>query len=205
MVSATDVQECRRRLFVDGAVSPAVLKATMCLPATQRTETIDGAHYWDGGFMGNPPLTPLVDHVRDLGCVDVILVTTTPLHRDGVPRTARQILDRLNEIAFSSALVHEVNAVETLNRLIDDGKVVKNSGLRRVNLHRIDGDADLKTLGIYSKDAPSWDFLVHLRDLGRAAFERAWPEIEAALGKRSSWDSAPLCDQVTARGALRKT
>lgn len=203
LVAATDVQECRRQIFVDGAVSPDALKASLCVPTALRSVEIGQGHYWDGGYMGNPPLSPLLDQVRGAGCDDVVLVTVNPLHRDGVPRSARQILDRLNEITFSAAMVHEVNAIETLNRLVDAGHVTKAAGLRRVNLHRIHADVELSRLGIYSKDAPAWDFLVHLRDLGRDAFDRSWPEIQAALGQKSSWDTADICDHVVARRALR--
>ena len=203
MVAATDVEECRRQLFVDGAVSPDALKASACLPSAFQAVSIAGSAYWDGGYMGNPPLTPLVDCLRRADCSDILLVTLNPLHREGVPRSARQIMDRLNEITFSASLVHEVNAIETINRLIDADQIRPESGYRRINLHRIHADDDMARLGIYSKDAPSWDFLRHLRGLGHAAFKRLWPEIEAALGKSSSWDTKSLCDRMLAREAIR--
>lgn len=203
MVAATDVRECRRQLFVDGAVSPDALKASACLPSTFQAVSIGDSVYWDGGYMGNPPLIPLVDCLRREECSDLILVTVNPLHREGVPRTARQIVDRLNEITFSASLVHEVNAIETINRLIDDGHVSTESGYRRINLHRIHADDQMAPLGVYSKDAPSWDFLSHLRDLGNRAFEDLWPEIAAALGRTSSWDTKAVCDHMLARQALR--
>lgn len=203
MIAATDVEECRRQLFVDGAVSPDALKASACLPSAFQPVTIAGSTYWDGGYMGNPPLTPLVECLRQAECSDLLLVTVNPLHRDGVPRGARQIMDRLNEITFSASLVHEVNAIETINRLIDADQIRPESGYRRINLHRIHADEELSTLGIYSKDAPSWDFLKHLREVGQGAFKRLWPEIEAALGKQSSWDTKIVCDRMLAREALR--
>ncbi|MBX9634176.1 MAG: patatin-like phospholipase family protein, partial [Magnetospirillum sp.] len=123
--------------------------------------------------------------------------------REGVPRSARQIMDRLNEITFSASLVHEVNAIETINRLIDADQIRADSGYRRINLHRIHADDEMSKLGIYSKDAPSWDFLKHLRVLGHEAFQRMWPAINDALGKTSSWDTKVLCDRVLAREAIR--
>ncbi|MGE5514766.1 MAG: patatin-like phospholipase family protein [Bacteroidota bacterium] len=203
MVAATDVEECRRQLFIDGAVSPDALKASACIPSAFQAVTIDGGTYWDGGYMGNPPLTPLVDCLRQSDCSDLLLVTLNPLRRDGVPRTARQIMDRLNEITFSASMVHEVNAIETINRLIDADQIRPESGYRRINLHRIHADDAMADLGVYSKDAPSWDFLDYLRELGHGAFKRLWPEIDAALGKTSSWDTKELCDRALAREALR--
>jgi len=203
LVAATDVQECRRQIFVDGAVSPNALKASACVPTALNSVEIDHRHYWDGGYMGNPPLSPLLQRVRGAECDDLVLISVNPLHREGVPRTPRQIVDRLNEITFSASMVHEVNAIETLNRMVDAGLVVKGRGPRRINLHRIHADVELARLGIYSKDAPAWDFLVHLRDLGRSACDASWVEIEAALGKNSSWDTESICDHVVARGALK--
>lgn len=203
MVAATDIEECRRQLFVDGAVSPEALKASACLPGGFQPVTIAGSAYWDGGYMGNPPLAPLVECLRQNECSDLVLVTLTPLHRDGVPRGPRQTLDRLSEITFSASLVHEVNAIETINRLIDADQIRPEAGYRRINLHRIHADEEMTRLGVYSKDAPSWDFLKHLRDQGQQAFARLWPEIAAALGKRSSWDTKALCDRMLAREALR--
>ncbi|HLO76989.1 MAG TPA: patatin-like phospholipase family protein [Magnetospirillum sp.] len=203
MVAATDVEECRRQLFIDGAVSPDALKASTCIPSAFQAVTIAGSTYWDGGYMGNPPLTPLVDCLRREGCSDLLLVTLNPLQREGVPHTARQIMDRLNEITFSASLVHEVNAIETINRLIDADQIRPESGYRRINLHRIHADEEMAQLGIYSKDAPSWDFLRHLREVGHEAFRRLWPQVSAALGKESSWDTKALCDRTLSRESLR--
>ncbi|CAA7612338.1 Alpha-beta hydrolase family esterase [Candidatus Terasakiella magnetica] len=207
VVAATDVEECRRQLFIDGAVSPDVIRASACQPTNFQTIAINDHHYWDGGYMGNPPLTPLIECLRETDAHDVILVTLNPLHRSGPPKGPRQMLDRLSEITFNSSLVHEVNAIETINRLIDAGMVKDQAPGRqhpyhRVNLHRIHADEDIAKLGVYSKDAPAWDFLVHLRDLGREAFTKAWPSIQPALGKSSSWDTTSLCDSILARKAI---
>ena len=206
-VAATDIADCRRQLFLDGAVSPDVIKATSCLPTSFQSVTIGDRAYWDGGYMGNPPLTPLIECMRDTDTHDLVVVTLNPLHRAGPPVGPRQMLDRLNEVTFNSSLVHEVNAIETINRLIDAGMVKdpppgRQHPFTRVNLHRIHADEDMAKLGIYSKDAPAWDFLVHLRDLGRATFKAAWPELKSALGKHSSWDTTAMCDRILARRAI---
>jgi NTE family protein len=209
MVAATDVGECRRQIFVDGAVSPDAIRASTCAPATLQSVAIGNSHYWDGGYMGNPPLTPLVERLREVDADDLVLVSLTPLHRDGPPpQTPRQVGDRLNEITFNASLVHEVNAIETINRLIDAGMIrnppAGQHPFRRVNLHRIHADAELAALGFYSKDAPAWDFLVYLRDLGREAFLKSWPVIQPALGTGSSWDTKTVCDQILARTAITR-
>lgn len=206
VVAATDIAECRRQLFVDGAVSPAVIKATNAQPTSFQAVTIGEKGYWDGGYMGSPPLTPLIEGLRENDAHDLVVVTMNPLRREGTPHGPRQMLDRLNEVTFNSSLIHEVNAIETINRLIDSG-MVKDPPARerpylRINLHRIHADEEIVKLGIYSKDAPSWDFLVHLRDLGREAFKSAWPSIQPALGKHSSWDTTTMCDSILSRKAI---
>ncbi|RAU23222.1 alpha/beta hydrolase [Paramagnetospirillum kuznetsovii] len=206
VVAATDVAECRRQLFIDGAVSPDVIKATNAQPTHFQTATIGGRAYWDGGYMGNPPLTPLIEGLRENEAHDLLVVTMNPLRRDGAPHGPREILDRLNEVTFNSSLIHEVNAIETINRLIDAGMVkdppARQRPYHRINLHRVHADEEIAKLGIYSKDAPAWDFLVHLRDLGRQAFKAAWPQIKPALGKSSSWDTTAMCDSILARKAI---
>jgi NTE family protein len=205
VVAATDVEECRRKLFVDGAVSPDVIRATNCSPTNFQAAEVDGHAYWDGGYMGNPPLTPLIECMREHDASDLVVVTLNPLKRPGAPKGPRQILDRLNEISFNSSLVHEVNAIETINRMIDAGMVQppsREQPFKRLNLHRIHADEEIAGLGVYSKDAPAWDFLVHLRDLGREAFKASWPLIQKALGQHSSWDTTELCDSILARKAI---
>jgi NTE family protein len=209
IVAATDVTQCRRQIFVDGAVSPEVLKATTCTPAPMHAVQIGEDYYWDGGYMGNPPLTPLVERLREADADDLIVVTVNPLLRAGPPpATPRHVADRLTEVAFNASLVHEVNAIETINRLIDAGMIKDpppgQHPFRRVNLHRIHADDELASLGTWSKEAPAWDFLTWLRDLGRDAFRRHWEAIEPALGKRSSWDTKTVCDHILARAAITR-
>ena len=46
---------------------------------------IDGEAYWDGGYSGNPTITPLI---RECASNDTILVQVNPVERPGTPRTA---------------------------------------------------------------------------------------------------------------------
>ncbi len=80
---------------------PDVLLASACLPTMFQAVEIEGEPYWDGGYSGNPTITPAgARHaIRD----DTILIQINPVERPGVPRTARDILNRLNEISFNAA------------------------------------------------------------------------------------------------------
>lgn len=152
--------------------------------------------YWDGGYLGNPPLAPLLDHAHD-----VMLVLVNAFHRDAMPpHSARAILDRLNEITFNASVVLEINAIEAINRLLAE---LAAAGLRYdgrykpIRLHAIQNDAFSEQLGFVSKSSTSWQFLSHLHDVGYETAEawlRAHPD---AAGNRSSFNvKAELTDKV---------
>ncbi|MFD2233255.1 patatin-like phospholipase family protein [Phaeospirillum tilakii] len=207
VIAATDIGEGRRQLFVDGAVSPDALRASTCRPAPFAAIEIEDRAYWDGAFLGNPPLTCLIERLRQREAEDLLLVTINPVRRDGPPpRTLRQVADRISELTANAALIHEINTIETINRLIGSGMIAApppgQHPFRRIHLHRIEADAEIARLGVYSKEAPGWEFLVHLHALGRQSFEKSWPTLAEALGQRSSWDSAALCDSILARSAI---
>src|SRR5271165_2512115 len=79
-----------------------VLLASACLPTMFQAIEIDGEPYWDGGYAGNPIISPLV---RESDASDVILVQINPRERRETPRSANEILNRLNEISFNAPLM----------------------------------------------------------------------------------------------------
>jgi len=92
-VTATSVRTGSGRVFRNDQITPDVLLASACLPTMFQAIEIDGEPYWDGGYSGNPTITPLV---RECSSSDTILVQINPVERSGTPRSARDILDRLN-------------------------------------------------------------------------------------------------------------
>ena len=99
------VHSGRGHVFRNADITPDVLLASGCLPTMFQAVEIDGEFYWDGGYSGNPTITPLV---RECKSHDTILVQINPINRTTVPRSARDILDRLNEISFNSPLLKEL-------------------------------------------------------------------------------------------------
>ena len=144
---------------------------------------IDGEHYWDGGYVGNPTITPLV---RETDSHDTILIQINPIVRDGVPKTAREILNRLNEVAFNSPLVKELRMIALLNKVADvgDGEGARWASMR---IHRIASDR-VTEVDSSSKLITEWPFLLALRDEGRRSAELFLQEHRANLGKRSTLD-----------------
>ena len=57
-VTATNVHTGRGRVFRNAELTPEVLLASACLPTMFQAIEMDGEPYWDGGFAGNPTITP---------------------------------------------------------------------------------------------------------------------------------------------------
>ena len=183
-ISATNVRTGKVRVFRTFEMTSDVLCASACLPFMFRAVEIEGEHYWDGGYMGNPAIFPLIYHSATN---DVVIVQINPLERDEVPTTARGIMDRVNEISFNSTLMREMRAVHFVTKLIESGKLNPEE-YRRMNVHMIEADAVIKTLGASSKLNATPEFLLHLRNVGRKAAGDWIDRNFDALGARSTVD-----------------
>jgi len=195
-LTATDVTSNGRVIFSQPDISTAALRASSCLPADFKAVSIGGVPYWDGGYLGNPSLTPLLDHAQDL-----LLVLVNAFHRDGMPpHSARGILDRQNEITFNASVVLEVNAIEAINTLLAElaeAGVPYAGRYKPIHIHAIRNDAFVEKLGFVSKNSTSLNFLIALRDAGYKTAEAWLAEHGRKVGERSSVDvRAELTDRV---------
>jgi NTE family protein len=186
-VAATNVRTGLPRVFRQGEITLDAVMASACLPTLFKAVEIGGEAYWDGGFMGNPVLFPLVD---ESDCRDLVIVQINPIRRDEVPRSAAGILNRMNEITFNASLIKELRAITLLRQLIE-AEGLEQERYRDMRLHRIGGEG-LEHLSVSSKLNAEWEFLCHLRDLGRAAAERWLAENFEALCVRSTFDPSSL-------------
>ncbi|SEQ43480.1 NTE family protein [Faunimonas pinastri] len=197
-ISATNVIDGSVKVFSGPELSAEAVMASACLPHVFQAVEIDGVPYWDGGYMGNPSLFPLF---YETVTEDILLVQINPVERREVPRSAREILNRLDEITFNASLMSELRSIDFVSRLVDEGKLDRRE-YKRIRLHAVAADAALNSLSTTSKYNTEWDFLTHLRDLGRAA-ATDWLESGAdAVGLRPGIDlSARLAPGGTGRGA----
>jgi NTE family protein len=182
-ISATNVHTGRVRVFDTTELTADVVMASACLPMLFHAVEIDGVPYWDGGFMGNPVMFPFFD---SCGSRDVLLIQINPIERTSTPRSARDIINRLNEITANSSLMKELRAIEFVSRLIDQGKLDPGE-YRQVLLHRVYDD-ELERLSASSKLNAESAFLEYLRDLGREAAQRWLDSCFEHVGQRSSVD-----------------
>ena len=186
-ITATNVHTGKGRVFRNAEITPDVLMASACLPTMFQAVEIDGESYWDGGYSGNPSMGPLI---RECVSQDTILVQINPIERPETPRSARDILNRLNEVAFNAVLLKELRLMALLRQL-PDSESPEIQMLSKMRIHRIASDL-LAGLGSSSKVNAEWEFLTLLRDEGRRSADAFLAAHGADLGVRSSFDLEPL-------------
>jgi NTE family protein len=189
-ITATNVRTGRGHIFRNPEITPDVLLASACLPTMFQAIVIDGDAYWDGGFAGNPTITPLI---RESDAHDTILVQINPRERPDTPRSASEILNRLNEISFNSPLMKELRMIALLRQVADPGT---GEGARwaQMRTHRIMTDM-LAELGASSKLNAERDFVEMLWTEGRRAAAEFLDRHGEDLGKRSSSDLDVLLEE----------
>ena len=162
-ICATNVRTGRGKIFSGEQVTADAIMASACLPQLFKAVEIDGECYWDGGFSGNPALYPLIYETRSR---DILLVQINPKESDVSPDTAREIMDRMNEITFNASLLAELRAIEFVVKLLEQ-KRLDPERYKHVLMHRIDGGSVLKPFGASSKVRADMGMVRKLFELGR--------------------------------------
>jgi len=183
-VCATNVLNGRLRVFERRELSAAAVMASACLPQLFQAVEVEGEHYWDGGFSGNPPIFPLIYMG---GCQDIVIVQLNPINIPQVPRDMRAIMDRINTLAFNSSLMREMRMIRFITELIDRGDLDGERYLR-VFIHTIDAEPEIAALDPASKLNADRDFLDHLFQLGTAQAEAFLRMHWESIGVRPSTD-----------------
>ena len=181
---ATNVRSGKVKIFAGKEISVSAVMASACVPTMFHAVEIDGEAYWDGGYMGNPALFPLIYNCKS---TDIVIVHINPLFRKEVPHTADDILNRINEISFNSSLMREMRAVSFVTKLVTQNRIVEG-GLKHMLLHSIADDEFMGALSSTSKYNADWNFLVLLRDRGRKCAEDWLAKNFVKLGVESSAD-----------------
>jgi NTE family protein len=181
-VSATNVRTGKIKVFTDKEITADCVLASECLPFLYQAVEVEGEHYWDGGYMGNPALFPLIYSCESR---DILIVRVNPIERPDRPTSAREIMNRVDEISFNSSLMREMRAVAFITKLIDDGKL---GDAKRLLIHSVRADDAMRGLGAASKLNTDGVFLRELCALGSER-ARAWIDRHFDdLGSRSTID-----------------
>jgi len=183
-VCATNVLNARITVFDNKKITDKAVMASACLPFLFQAVEIEGEYYWDGGYMGNPPIYPLIYNTKSS---DVLIVQINPINIPDVPRTARTILDRINTLSFNSSLMREMRMIQFVTTLIDQGTLSREK-YKRMNIHTVDAEMELSQLGVSSKLNADWDFLTHLFMLGRRKADVFLERHYEQIGKESTTD-----------------
>jgi NTE family protein len=194
-IAATNLRTGKARVFRNSELSSKAVMASACLPQLHQAVEIDGEAYWDGAFVSNPPLLPLV---QGCGARDLVLVQINPIETDHIPRTASAIRNRVGEIVFGQPLLEELTRLDQAARRARAFFAwfsPRAHRLARHRLHRIDGSVPLAELQPSTKFDPSWPLVARLRRLGYAAasdwlrlgavWRRSWKEPVPRAGSRS--------------------
>ena len=181
-VVATSVTTGKAEVFSGKRLTAKAVMASACLPTVFHAVEIDGEHYWDGGYSGNPAFHPLIYQCHSR---DIMLVQINPLRRDKLPTTAAEIMDRVNEITFNAALMAEMRAIDFVKRLLVEGKLDPDR-YKNVLMHRIDGGEALEGFAASTKSATDTKLIHTLKELGVDCARKWLAKHFADLGKASS-------------------
>jgi NTE family protein len=197
-IGATDVRTGRPEIFREHKLVIDMVLASACLPFAfqavavdvERTRVIDGRkveavateHFWDGGYMGNPPLWPLF---YDTGSCDLLLVQINPLRRDDVPDTGQEIAERVNEVSFNASLLHEMRAIDFVIRLLESHQLDPHK-YKGIRLHVASAEDAMKRFGASSKYNTTPVFLEQLFQLGRRTGQAWLQENWRWVGKKAT-------------------
>ncbi|MDR2268251.1 MAG: patatin-like phospholipase family protein [Holosporaceae bacterium] len=189
-LAATHVYTGKLKLFsnVNKELCTEALLATACLPTLFAAVLVKGEYYWDGGFIGNPAIYPLI---YDCETPDIMLIKLNPTHRNKLPTSASEIGDRLNEITNNTSIMREMRSIHFISKLIDEGYVTPGK-LKRLHVHMIEDEKAMHDLGWSSKLNTDKDFLDFLFNAGRKSADE-W--IEKNYDKIGKETTAPIAEE----------
>ncbi len=193
-IAATNVRTGKIRLFHNAELGENALLASACLPTLQQAVEIDGEAYWDGGYVANPAVYPLIYECKT---PDILLILLDPLIRESVPRSSREIAARSMELNFSTSFLREMRTITqarsyikgSASRWLPYGRLERK--LMRLRFHLIDAD-ELSSINGISKLNATAGFLTQLRDLGRERTEQWLSHHRRDIGRRASMNGERL-------------
>lgn len=184
-INATNVRTGKIKIFFLDEICRDMILASACLPSVFKAVEINGEHYWDGGYSGNPAIYPIFYKCHS---TDTIIVQINPLNIEEVPTTAPDIMNRINEISFNSTLMREMRSIAFVSRLISEGSSDERNNFKNMHLHMIEAESIMNSLGRITKYNPDLDFLLHLKEIGRQAAEDWITKNYDKIGVESSID-----------------
>lgn len=186
-ISATHVASGRVNVFDTCELTKDVVLASACLPFIFKAVEIEGEHYWDGGYMGNPSLYPLF-YKNDTR--DIMIVHINPMVREALPRDTHEIMNRVNEITFNSSLIKDMRAIAFVKKLLEKDMLKEEyrDQFKHILLHSIRADQALLDYSVASKFNTDMNQLNALKQSGRDTMQAWLDEHFDAVGQRDTVD-----------------
>lgn len=188
-IAATNVRSNRIKIFKNHDVCIDAVLASACLPMLFQAVEIDGEAYWDGGYMGNPALYPLI---YETPTDEIIILHINPIERDEVPKSAEDIANRINELSFNSSLMRELRAISFAKRLVENDWIKPEYRdqfqFNELHLHSIRADEVMRSYSLASKFDTNWENLCALRDAGRETAAAWLDQNYEHIGVKSTLD-----------------
>ena len=192
-INTTQVSTGGLRIFREYELTTDVVLASTTLPQLFQTPMIDGEGYWDGGYIANPAIEPMV---RENCSHDVLIVQLNPIAREEIPKTPHEIIDRLGEIVFNASLVTELRFLAERNRLVANGELSAER-YPFVHLHMVHGHHKLAAYDGSSRLLADRAFLQELKQHGRDEMDAFLAHHKSDIGVRSSFDYDVLVRHLT--------
>lgn len=177
---ATNVCTGKLKIFTNKDISKETILATTCMPAFFRAAKVGEDFYWDGSYVGNPAIFPLINRCET---PDIAVIQLTRQVCPKVPMTSQEISDRNAEINANLSLLREMRAIYFLTELIDSGKA---TDLKRINMHLIRNENLFSNLSQLSGLNTNWDFIDYLFHWGRKTAQRWLIDNFEDIGVKSS-------------------
>ncbi|MDW5443708.1 patatin-like phospholipase family protein [Polaromonas sp. SM01] len=181
-VVATRVANGKAEVFSGQRLTANAVMASACLPMVFQAVEIEGDHYWDGGYSGNPAIHPLIFRCDSR---DIVLVQINPIKRDELPTKPGEIMDRINEITFNASLIAEMRAIDFVKRLLAEGRL-DPAHYKDVLMHRVDGGEAMDKYSARTKASTDKDLIHALHDLGVSCGKEWLDKRFASLGVKST-------------------
>jgi NTE family protein len=181
---ATNVRTSKLKIFSGKEITPEAVLASACLPTLFQAVNIEGEDYWDGGFIGNPAIFPLI---YNCATPDVLVILLTPQYRHNTPKTVSDIHWRMTELSLINTLTREMRAIQFVSKLIDDG-IADKTKIKKVNMHLLENTQVFADLDHTSAMNSDWDFLTFLFEKGRETAGKWLEKNYDGIGERSTAD-----------------
>ncbi len=126
LLGAGDVLEGTFKIFnsVKNEISPEAVLASAAIPTLFPAVWVDGHAYWDGIFASNPPVISFLrERMVGKGNVpeEIWILQVNRSKHDDVPEAPNDISGRRNDLAGNLSLQHELQIIEMVNLLLQEG------------------------------------------------------------------------------------